>query len=116
MTIAKGAILKGIDQPLVVEELEWDEPKPDEVGVRVLASGVCHTNYHVIKGEYPKVSIQWKFPFYWDMRAWELSKKSERIAKESRSAIMWSYRGCPHAALVHPAFQALCNSVTEGQI
>ena len=53
MTVARGAVLKGIDQPMVVEELEWDEPRADEVAVRVLACGVCHTDYHAIKGEYP---------------------------------------------------------------
>ena len=52
MTIAKGAILTGFNQPLVIEELEWDEPRPDEIADRVLACGVCHTDYHAVTGKY----------------------------------------------------------------
>jgi S-(hydroxymethyl)glutathione dehydrogenase/alcohol dehydrogenase len=52
MTIAKGAVLKRLNQPLVVEELEWCDPGPNQLGVRIVASGVCHTDYHAVTGEY----------------------------------------------------------------
>lgn len=52
-TIAKGALLRGLNQPLVIEELEWDDPREDEVAVRVVASGVCHSDYHCTNGDYP---------------------------------------------------------------
>ena len=52
MTLAKGALMYGFNQPLVIEELEWNDPGPDEIGVRILASGVCHTDYHAVTGEY----------------------------------------------------------------
>jgi len=37
-------------QPLVVEEIEVDPPKRDEVRVRVVASGVCGSDVHVAGG------------------------------------------------------------------
>jgi NDMA-dependent alcohol dehydrogenase len=46
MTIAKAGVLYGFNQPLVVEELEWDEPQRNEISVRVMANGVCHTDWH----------------------------------------------------------------------
>ncbi len=40
-------------QPLVVEELELDEPKAGEVLVRMAAVGLCHSDYHVLAGNRP---------------------------------------------------------------
>ncbi|WP_425919488.1 alcohol dehydrogenase catalytic domain-containing protein [Acinetobacter sp. TSRC1-2] len=36
--------------PLVIEEIEIDEPREDEVLIRIVASGVCHTDADSIKG------------------------------------------------------------------
>lgn len=40
-------------QPLVIEELELDEPKAGEVLVKMAAVGLCHSDYHVIAGDRP---------------------------------------------------------------
>jgi NDMA-dependent alcohol dehydrogenase len=51
MTVAKGAVLRGINKGFYVEDLEWDEPRDDEVGVRIVACGVCHTDWHCANGD-----------------------------------------------------------------
>jgi alcohol dehydrogenase (nicotinoprotein) len=53
MTTSRGAILRGLGQPFEVVDLEWDSPQPDEVGVRVIACGVCHSDWHAANGDYP---------------------------------------------------------------
>jgi len=40
-------------EPLVVEELEIDEPKAGEVLVKMAAVGLCHSDYHVLAGNRP---------------------------------------------------------------
>jgi S-(hydroxymethyl)glutathione dehydrogenase/alcohol dehydrogenase len=40
-------------QPLVVEEVELDPPKGGEVLVRMVATGVCHSDLHVYTGDMP---------------------------------------------------------------
>ena len=52
MVTAKGAILTGLNQPFQIEELVWDEPRDNEVAVQVVASGVCHTDWHCVVGDY----------------------------------------------------------------
>ncbi len=47
----KAAILDELNKPLKVEEVELDEPKDEEVLVRLVATGVCHSDMHVIKGD-----------------------------------------------------------------
>src|SRR5436305_209787 len=50
----KAAILNDYQTPLSLEEVRIDSPKAGEVKVKVAATGVCHSDYHVMKGE-------WKF-------------------------------------------------------
>lgn len=52
MVTAKGAILTGLNQPFKIEELVWDEPRDYEVAVQIVASGVCHTDWHCVVGDY----------------------------------------------------------------
>jgi len=46
----RAAVLYARESPLVVEELELDPPRAGEVLVRLAASGVCHSDLHVISG------------------------------------------------------------------
>src|SRR5690606_32458128 len=46
----KAALAKEKNYPLVIEEIEIDEPKEDEVLIRIVASGICHTDAESIKG------------------------------------------------------------------
>jgi S-(hydroxymethyl)glutathione dehydrogenase/alcohol dehydrogenase len=48
----KAAVLFEAGSPLVIEELEIDEPKAGEVLVRIGATGVCHSDWHFINGEW----------------------------------------------------------------
>ncbi len=49
----KAAVLYELNSPLRVEEITLDEPQDQEVLVKLVATGVCHTDLHVIKGEIP---------------------------------------------------------------
>jgi aryl-alcohol dehydrogenase len=40
----RAAVLRRLGGPLTIERLELEPPRPDEVLVRVVASGVCHTD------------------------------------------------------------------------
>jgi S-(hydroxymethyl)glutathione dehydrogenase/alcohol dehydrogenase len=48
----KAAVLRTIGR-LDIESLELDGPGPEEVRVRVQASGLCHSDYHMIMGDLP---------------------------------------------------------------
>jgi NDMA-dependent alcohol dehydrogenase len=49
----KAAILWGTNQPWSVEEVELDEPKQGEVMVKLAASGMCHSDEHLVTGDLP---------------------------------------------------------------
>jgi S-(hydroxymethyl)glutathione dehydrogenase/alcohol dehydrogenase len=48
----KAAVLREIGR-LSIEDVALDGPNDDEVRVRVLASGLCHSDYHMIVGDLP---------------------------------------------------------------
>ena len=48
----KAAVLREINKPLVIEEVQVDNPGPHEVLVRTAAAGVCHSDYHFMNGSY----------------------------------------------------------------
>jgi alcohol dehydrogenase (nicotinoprotein) len=47
----KAAVLYGPKQQLKVEQIELDAPGPGEVLVHMVATGVCHSDLHVVSGD-----------------------------------------------------------------
>lgn len=48
----KAAVLREINRPLEVGEVQIDQPGSREVLVRTRATGVCHSNLHFVEGKY----------------------------------------------------------------
>ena len=46
----KAAVLHGPNQPFQIETLILDDPQAGEVRVKIAASGVCHSDWHVATG------------------------------------------------------------------
>ncbi len=51
-TQARGAIARIPDAPVVFEPIVLDDPGPNDVVVKILASGVCHTDLGIKTGTY----------------------------------------------------------------
>jgi NDMA-dependent alcohol dehydrogenase len=49
----KAAILWEVNTPWSVEEIELDPPKENEVLVKMAASGLCHSDEHLVTGDLP---------------------------------------------------------------
>ena len=49
----RAAVLEEFGQPLVVQEVDLDEPKAGEALVRLVACGVCHTDLYAASGADP---------------------------------------------------------------
>ena len=45
-----AAVLRELNQPLEIEELQLANPKRNEVLVKIDAFGICHSDYHVVTG------------------------------------------------------------------
>ena len=49
----RAAVVRGLGAPLVIEEVPVPEPGPGEVLVKIVATGVCHTDLHAAQGDWP---------------------------------------------------------------
>ena len=50
----KAAVLYEANTPLKVEDVTLDEPQQNEILVKIVASGVCHSDLHFMKGDMPQ--------------------------------------------------------------
>ncbi|SNR70477.1 alcohol dehydrogenase catalytic domain-containing protein [Blastococcus mobilis] len=53
----KGAILWGVGEEWSVEEIEVGDPAPGEITVELAASGLCHSDEHLVTGGTPVASF-----------------------------------------------------------
>ncbi len=49
----KAAVVRSFGKPLVIEEVPIPVPGPGEVLVKIIATGVCHTDLHAADGDWP---------------------------------------------------------------
>jgi Zn-dependent alcohol dehydrogenase len=49
----KGVVMYERRKPLVLDDVDLVEPGPNEVEVQLVASGVCHSDLHLLERETP---------------------------------------------------------------
>src|SRR5579885_3402385 len=49
----RAGVIYAPGEPIRVEEIELDPPKDNEVQVRIVAAGICHSDYHIVVGDLP---------------------------------------------------------------
>lgn len=50
----KGAVLRAVNEPLAIEDVELQPPGPGQVRVGIAASGVCHSDLSLVDGTMPQ--------------------------------------------------------------
>jgi S-(hydroxymethyl)glutathione dehydrogenase / alcohol dehydrogenase len=50
----RAAVAWEANKPLTIETIDLDGPKPGEVLVEIMATGVCHTDAYTLSGSTPK--------------------------------------------------------------
>ncbi len=53
----KGALIREFNQPWTIEEIEIGDPQPGEVKVQMEASGMCHSDHHLVTGGIPMLGF-----------------------------------------------------------
>lgn len=48
-----AAVVREFGKPLVIEEVPVPQPGPGQVLIKYEATGVCHTDLHAAKGDWP---------------------------------------------------------------
>ena len=53
VSIVKAAVVHSFDLPLAIEDVPIPEPGPEQVLVRIETCGLCHTDIHAARGDWP---------------------------------------------------------------
>jgi propanol-preferring alcohol dehydrogenase len=51
--LMKAAVVRQFGKPLTIEDVQIPSPGPGEVLVKIVATGVCHTDLHAADGDWP---------------------------------------------------------------
>ncbi|HYO17270.1 MAG TPA: alcohol dehydrogenase catalytic domain-containing protein, partial [Dermatophilaceae bacterium] len=53
MATMKAAVVKEFGKDLIVEDVPMPAPGPGQALVKLVSSGVCHTDLHAVEGDWP---------------------------------------------------------------
>ncbi len=68
----KAAVAHTFREPLTIEEVPIPTPGAGQALVRVIASGVCHTDLHAVDGDWP---VKPALPFIPGHEGWGMSRR-----------------------------------------
>lgn len=109
MTKMLAAVVHRFDQPLSVEEVDKPEPGPEQIVVKIETSGLCHTDIHAAKGDWP---IKPKLPFIPGHEGVgiveSVGKGVTEVKEGDRVAIPWLGYACGSCEYCASGWETLC--------
>lgn len=96
-----AVVLPGVGQPL---DVRWDHPEPDPSSgevIDVTACGVCHSDLHVVDGDYPT-----QLPIV-------LGHEVTGVHAELGPVMMYAPWGCRHCEQCRDGLEMMCPTGTE---
>lgn len=95
MRTMRAAVLRDFALGIQLEDLPVPEPKPNQVLVRILASGICHTDLHAINGSWDKKPVLPLIPGHEGVGVIEgLGAKVTGLTLDQKVLIPWIGRTC----------------------
>src|SRR5215467_11285371 len=105
----QAAIVEKHAAPLVIREVPVPEPGPGEVLIKLIASGVCHTDLHAADGDWP---VKPKLPFTPGHEGTgvvvALGPGVTRLKEGDRVGLAWLYSACGHCQFCLSGWETLC--------
>lgn len=106
----RAAVVHAFDKPLVVEDVPTPEPGPEQVQVKIETSGLCHTDIHAARGEWP---VKPTPPFIPGHEGVGIVTKvgpgnSHGITEGMRVALPWLGYACGDCAYCNSGRETLC--------
>lgn len=108
----KAAVLHALAEPLVVEELATPEPGEGEVLIKVAACGVCHSDLHLVRGEWDLLKPITKLPLIPGHEVTgtiaALGEGVEDLAAGDRVGVPWLHFTCGQCEFCLAGRETLC--------
>jgi len=106
----KAAVVHEFGRPLVIEEVDVPEVPPGQVLVKVVASGVCHTDLHAADGDWPvKPSLPF-IPGHEGVGYVARVGAGVKFLREGdRVGVPWLHTSCGHCEHCMGGWETLCD-------
>lgn len=105
----KAAVVHQLGKPLEIEELPIPDPGAKEILVRLFASGVCHTDLHAVRGDWPVKPQPPFIPGHEGVgKVIAIGKDVERIKVGDRVGIPWLHTACGYCEHCRTGWETLC--------
>jgi propanol-preferring alcohol dehydrogenase len=107
----KAGVVHGFGKPLSIEEMPIPSPEPGEVLIKVVASGVCHTDLHAADGDWPvKPSLPF-VPGHEGVGIIAACGSGVVDLKEGdRAGVAWLHDACGHCEYCMTGWDSLCHA------
>ena len=110
MQMMKAAVVRDFHSPLEICEVPVPEVTPGQVLVKVVASGVCHTDLHAARGDWP---IKPHLPFIPGHEGVgfvaALGKGVKGLKEGDRVGVPWLHTACGHCEHCFTGWETLCD-------
>lgn len=105
----RAAVVTDFTAPLEIQEIPVPDPGPDEVLVRIEASGLCHTDIHAAHGDWPVKPTPPFVPGHEGVgRIEKLGPNVTSRAVGERVAIAWLGSACGECRYCIAGWETLC--------
>lgn len=107
----KAAIVRALGQPLAIEEVPVPDPGPEQILVRIAATGVCHTDLHAVKGDWPVKPAVPFIPGHEGVGTVAgVGRSVKRVKEGDRVGIPWLHTACGYCSHCRTGWETLCAS------
>lgn len=114
-TKMNAAVVRQFGSPLVLEQWDIPSPRANQIVIKTEACGVCHTDLHAAKGDWP---VKPTLPFIPGHEAIGLVTavgSGVSIVKEGdRVGVPWLYSACGHCEYCLSAWETVCPDAKFG--
>jgi alcohol dehydrogenase, propanol-preferring len=110
MKMMKAAVVHNFGQPLQIEDVPVPEVTPGQVLVKVIASGVCHTDLHAADGDWP---VKPTLPFIPGHEGVgyvaAIGVGVKNVKEGDRVGVPWLHTACGHCEHCITGWETLCD-------
>jgi propanol-preferring alcohol dehydrogenase len=107
----RAAVVHEFGKPLVIEDLEIPVPGAGQVVVQVEASGLCHTDIHAARGDWPVKPAPPFVPGHEGVgRVVRVGEGVTRVGEGDRVAVPWLGWACGACEACASGWETLCSS------
>jgi propanol-preferring alcohol dehydrogenase len=111
----QAAVVERFGQPLVLKTLPIPSPGPNDILVKTEACGVCGTDIHAAKGEWPEKPTPPFIPGHEAIgRVVEAGARVTHVKVGDRVGVPWLYSACGHCEYCLSAWETVCPDAQFG--